>query len=265
MKTIVLFKIVNAIDRRRLAMLRRSGYEVTVNAGDGPASMRPVTERPPDAFVIDLERRPAQGRAVAVWLRRRKATKRVPIIFAGGADDAVDAARTLLPDAYFTGWNRIRGTLRTAVSATRGEPVVPGTMDDYAGRPLAAKLGITGTRTVALIGAPPGFEETLGDVPAGVKLRRRSGARADIVLLFAGSRALLNRRFPAAVRGLAQGGRLWIIWPKKASGVDSDLSQRMVREFGLGGGFVDYKISAIDETWSGLCFARRDGKEERTR
>jgi hypothetical protein len=62
----------------------------------------------------------------------------------------------------------------------------------------------------------------------------------------------------AASRKLAAGGRLWLIWPKKASGIQSDLSQTVVRKFGLEREFVDYKISAIDETWSGLCFARRE-------
>ena len=71
------------------------------------------------------------------------------------------------------------------------------------------------------------------------------------------SRAELARRFPVAARGLAAGGGLWIAWPKKASGVSTDLTQGHVREFGLESGFVDYKICAIDDTWSGLQFARR--------
>ena len=67
----------------------------------------------------------------------------------------------------------------------------------------------------------------------------------------------MRRRFPAAAGCLAEGGGLWIAWPKKASGVATDLTQATVRSFGLGSDFVDYKICAIDETWSGLLFARR--------
>jgi hypothetical protein len=70
----------------------------------------------------------------------------------------------------------------------------------------------------------------------------------------------MKRRFPAAAHCLAAGGGLWIAWPKKASGVATDLTQAVVRSFGLGSDFVDYKICAIDETWSGLLFARRKKK-----
>ena len=68
------------------------------------------------------------------------------------------------------------------------------------------------------------------------------------------------RRFPAATKAMGDRGALWIVWPKKASGVATDLDGNGVREFGLTAGLVDYKIAAIDETWSGLCFARRKGK-----
>jgi hypothetical protein len=80
---------------------------------------------------------------------------------------------------------------------------------------------------------------------------------ADLLLLFAKSEAELAEAFVEASAALADGGKLWICWPKKASCVESDLSQTVVRAFGLARGFVDYKISAIDETWSALCFARR--------
>lgn len=76
-------------------------------------------------------------------------------------------------------------------------------------------------------------------------------------MLFVKTRAQLARRFPVAARALAPGGGLWIAWPKQASGVPTDLTQGHVREFGLARKFVDYKICAIDDTWSGLQFARR--------
>ena len=81
--------------------------------------------------------------------------------------------------------------------------------------------------------------------------------------VFARSAADLKRRFSGAARGLAEGGRLWIAWPKRASGANTDLTQAAVRAFGLGAGFVDYKICAIDETWSGLCFTRRGASPAR--
>ncbi len=119
-----------------------------------------------------------------------------------------------------------------------------------------------------LLGAPAGFEHTLGDLPDGVLIRRQARGKADVILLFSKSYAELNRRFSSAVRILADGGRLWIVWPKKDSGIASDLSLNAVRSFGLDAEFVDYKISAIYDTWSGLCFARRrqhaiNGKEHK--
>jgi hypothetical protein len=73
------------------------------------------------------------------------------------------------------------------------------------------------------------------------------------------SRAELGRRFPAAARRVERGGRLWIAWPKRGSALETDLTPGAVRATGLGAGWLDFKIAAIDETWSGLCFARRAG------
>jgi len=133
-------------------------------------------------------------------------------------------------------------------------------MADYSGTPLPKKLGIKSGSVVALLGAPEGFEKTLGALPDDVQLKNRAQGLSTVTLLFTKSRAVLERRFPAAARTLEEGGRLWILWPKKASGVASDLNQNEVRAFGLAQSFVDFKISAIDETWSGLCFTQRRAK-----
>lgn len=85
----------------------------------------------------------------------------------------------------------------------------------------------------------------------------RARGRADLVMLFVATRAELARRLPVAQRTMDDGGSLWIAWPKQSSGVPSDLTQQIVRSTGLGAGLVDYKICAIDDTWSGLRFARR--------
>jgi hypothetical protein len=124
------------------------------------------------------------------------------------------------------------------------------------------KLGISENHDIALLGAPDGFDATLGALPPGVRIRSQARGGSDIILLFVGSRSELRRRFPAAEKILREGGRLWIVWPKKASGVESDLTQQVVREFGLGSGLVDFKVSSIDTTWSGLCFTRRRGKKK---
>jgi len=194
---------------------------------------------------------------VATKLRQLKATRHVPIIFVGGKPEKVQHLQRLFPDAVYTEWRRIRGALRRALKDPPKAPRVPGTMDGYSGTPLPKKLGIRPGSLVALLGAPAGFEKTLGEVPVKVKFQRHSRGRPNLILLFAKTGAGLRRRFPAAARALAQGGGLWIAWPKKTSKIAADLSQTEVRAFGLGHNFVDYKICAIDDTWSGLLFARR--------
>ncbi len=130
-------------------------------------------------------------------------------------------------------------------------------MAAYSGTPLPKKLRLRSGSLVALLGAPPGFEGKLGALPEGVRLQRQARPRPKVIVLFAKSQRDLARQFPAAARALAEGGALWIAWRKQASGGGTDLQQRAVRAFGLQAGFVDYKICAIDETWSALCFARR--------
>jgi CheY-like chemotaxis protein len=242
--------------RERVARLARLGHEAVVPRFKSGADFKTIAADPPDAFVIDLSRLPSHGREVAAALRERKATRHVPIVFVDGAPEKLDRIRALLPDATYTDWKRVRGALRAALRRPVAAPVVPGPMAGYSGTPLPQKLGIKPGAVVALRGAPPAFERTLGRLPEGARVTR-TARRADRTLLFVRSRAELARKLPAAARALAAGQGLWIAWPKQASGVKTDLSERVVRERGLALGIVDYKICAIDETWSGLRFSRR--------
>ena len=131
----------------------------------------------------------------------------------------------------------------------------------YSGTPLPKKLGILAGRSVRLRGAPEGFEATLGELPDGVTLRRTGRAAADITLWFTRSGAELERGI-ANLAPAAAGGGLWILWPKKASGVATDLSENVVRETGLAAGLVDFKVAAIDATWSGLRFSIAKGRSK---
>lgn len=132
-------------------------------------------------------------------------------------------------------------------------------MAGYSGTPLAKKLGIKSDHRVALIGAPDGFETTLTNLPAGVEIRRdtRGAKPFDVIVLFARSQETLTVRFDKLAARLAQNGGLWIGWPKKSSGVATDLSDGVVRDFGLKSGLVDNKVCAIDDIWSGLRFVIR--------
>jgi hypothetical protein len=107
-----------------------------------------------------------------------------------------------------------------------------------------------------LVNAPERFERKLGPLPVGAEITEDARG-AKVAILFATSYAELVRDFRPLAKALPDKIALWIAWPKKTSGIRTDLDGNIVREFGLGQGWVDYKVCAIDETWSGLCFARR--------
>jgi hypothetical protein len=132
----------------------------------------------------------------------------------------------------------------------------------YSGTPLPKKLGIREGAKVALVDPPQGFERsTLGALPDGARVVSRLSAPLDVIVLFTTRRADLERRFGRLARALDPAGGLWIAWPKKASGAETDLDQAAVMEVGLATGLVDNKVCAVDETWSGLRFVVR--KENR--
>jgi hypothetical protein len=125
---------------------------------------------------------------------------------------------------------------------------------DYSGTPLPKKLGVKDGSSILVVGAPEGF--ALPPVP-GVELLSRARAGIDVVLLFVTRRADLERRFGELAARLDPAGRLWVAWPKKAEGVDSDLDFSIVQRTGLGAGLVDNKSASIDETFQGVQFVRR--------
>jgi len=132
-------------------------------------------------------------------------------------------------------------------------------MAGYSGTPLPKKLGIGAGALVALLHAPDGFERTLGALPEGAVARRglRGTASFDVALLFVDRAAALRRSFGPASARLTPAGGLWVCWPKRASGVATDVTEGVVREVGLASGMVDNKICAVDGTWSGLRFVVR--------
>jgi hypothetical protein len=121
---------------------------------------------------------------------------------------------------------------------------------------LAAKLGIKPGATMALLNAPAGFDELLGPLP-GVSVRRRLGGRFDVIVCFLGRRRDLERRIESVRAALQPDGGLWLAWPKRSSGVATDLDENVLRELVLPTGLVDNKVCAIDATWSGLRFVWR--------
>lgn len=254
----------NAAEAGALAgRLRSAGFRVNFEVPRGLRFLRDLRAHPPAAVVIVLSRLPSQGRDVAMAIRHSRATRSLPLVFAGGDPAKVSRIRAQIPEAVYTSTGRLPGALKLAIAHPREVTVVPrSSLEGYSGTPLVKKLGIREGSVVALIGAPRGFEASLGVLPEGAILRRRRGGRRDLTIWFARSMKDLE----AGIRSLAPaagGGAIWIAWPKKTSSLVSDLTQTEVRRIGLASGLVDYKVCAIDATWSGLLFTRRRGHKAR--
>ena len=130
-------------------------------------------------------------------------------------------------------------------------------MAGYSGKPLVQKLGIKPEMRIAIVNAPRGYGRVLGKLPSRVTRKASAVGPLDFVQFFTTERRELERRFAALARALAPVGMLWISWPKKASGVPTDLTEDVIRGVGLAHGLVDVKVAAVDEVWSGLKFVRR--------
>ena len=220
--------------------------------------LRRLRADPPDAVVIDMTRIPSHGRDIGLAVRQYKQTRHVPLLFVEGDPEKLARVRQHLPDATYCSWWGIRGALRQALKRPAPKkPVIPTSlMAGYSGTPLPKKLGIKAGMSILLIDSPENVEKVLGPLPEETRLVRRPGSSVDLILWFVRSRRDLERRIPAIVANVGPGG-IWICWPKKTSGLAGDLGQADVRATGLSAGIVDYKVCAIDETWSGLRFALR--------
>jgi hypothetical protein len=131
----------------------------------------------------------------------------------------------------------------------------------YSGTPLAKKLGLKAPLDVLLVGAPADYRTWLGDLPAGVSFVASSRAPIQAAHLFVSKRALLRKHLARLRRQLERDGFVWVSWPKKASMVPTDITEDTIREVALPLGFVDIKVCAVSDIWSGLKLVIR--KEER--
>jgi len=130
-------------------------------------------------------------------------------------------------------------------------------MAGYSSTPLPKKLGIKEGSRIAFVNAPEGFQNYLGPLPERVQIVSRLTRPLDLVLLFVTTERVLAREFAKLTEKLASNGMIWVAWPKKSSGVGTDLMFERVQRIGLDAGLVDVKICAIDDTWSGLKFVFR--------
>jgi CheY-like chemotaxis protein len=241
----------------RVEQLGAAGYAVDYDA-ETDAIQRGLRTAIPDAVVVDLGRLPSHGMQVALALRQRKATRHVPVVFVGGDAEKTAKVRAAVPGASFSAtWSRLGPVLARAVASPPRRAAGPGADPaGYAATPLARKLGIKAGDRVVLVDAPEGFERTLGSLPDGVDLRRRNTGDRDLTLWFVTSTQALVRGI-TWMRVAIGTGALWIAWPKQKGSRGGAIRGADVRKAGLDAGLVDYKVCAIDPTWSGLKFTRR--------
>lgn len=136
-------------------------------------------------------------------------------------------------------------------------------MAGYSGKPLVSKLGVRPNERVIALNAPANYAQLLGDLPEGAAIHNRPSAKAAFVHLFATRRAELEKRLTELRTKLQDDGTLWVSWPKKAAKVPTDITEDVIRDVALPLGFVDVKVCAVDETWSGLKLVVR--RENRVR
>ena len=221
------------------------------------STLKALASDPPDAVVIDLGRLPSQGRDVGVAIRTRAGTRNIPLVFVDGAADKVSRTREQLPDAFYSLSAKLEAAVQEAIAYPPKRPVVPvSNLAGYSRTPLPKKLGIKAGSILALECAPDNIEFILGTLPEDTTILDEASSDAAVTLWFLDTLATLEEGIDRMAE-IAGEGRLWICWPKKASGIATDVTQNDVRRIGLDAGIVDFKICAIDATWSGLCFTKR--------
>lgn len=215
-----------------------------------------------DVVIISQDRLPSHGRAVAAVFWEAQNRRAIPIIFAGGEPAKVAATKAKFPFAVYCRADELVETVNAVLrnppaplppKVKRAPPHTPG----YSGKPLAVKLGVAEDQRIYLAHAPKEMDEWLGQLPANAKRISKAAAPINLAVLFHTSAKELKMEFASVAKLMAPKGMLWVSWPKKASKVDTDITEDIVRKTGLPLDWVDVKVCAVSEVWSGLKFLRR--------
>ena len=240
-----------------IARLEDAGYAIDREPVVGPEDLKRLALQPPHAVVIDLDRAPARGRDIALALRQRVATRRIPIVFVASDRSVFTRLKTLPLETMHAGPADVVMALASAVAMPpSGAAPAPPATAGYSGTPLPRKLGIKPGMRVVVVKPPEGFAAILEPLPPDVTLRTTNRGARDVTLWFTRSRRELERGMTRMAQA-AGDGRLWICWPKKASPLAADHTGADVRRVALAAGLVDFKVCAVDADWSGLAFVRR--------
>jgi len=180
--------------RERATLLGELGYDVEGDVPNGMELVKEIAGSPPLAVVIDLTRLPSQGWDLGIMIRKKVATRNVPLIFVGGDPGKVQGIVEALPDAIYTSWEGISESLIAAIANPPQDPVVPESIFEvYRERPLAQKLGIKENALIGVIAAPQNYAHTLGDLPDGARISAVASDPWDLIIWFVRSRDVLEQ------------------------------------------------------------------------
>jgi len=239
-------------------LLKSAGVRVDASPfTDDSRIISVMAELNPAAIVFDLDKLPSLSRNFASMLRTSKAARHIPLLFAGGEAEKVARVRRDMPDVTRVPWPKAAAALTKILKspASPRKQIVPAHI--LAGAPLHTKLGITKPMRVALLDAPEGFTESLGDLPAGVVLTNAIHPEIQLALCFVRSQEGLHATLDMLTARLPERASVWVIHPKIKSRYRVDFNQNHVRNAALKAGLVDYKVCSVDADWSALKFAWR--------
>ncbi|SPE32362.1 conserved hypothetical protein [Candidatus Sulfopaludibacter sp. SbA3] len=238
--------------------LQAAGFRVDASPPHSSGIVGQTRDLAPAVILIDLDRMPSHGKAVASVLRQSKSVCRIPLVFAGGVEEKAAAIQRDFPDAVFCRWDKVGAALKKAAAHPPVVPVRPAPyMQQFAGSPLLKKLDLKPGLTIALVAAPEGFEDLLGELPEGVTLHTRMTRQTDLAIWFIRSRRELDVTADYLGARLQGGGSAWVVYPKQTGHFRVDFNLNDVRAAMLEMGLVDYKVCSVDADWTGLKFTRK--------
>jgi len=231
--------------REHAEVIAKLGHQVDARVPQGPELLRELRESLPQAILVDLGRTPSKGRWLALAVRSSKTLRPIPLVLIGGDPVKVARIKDTLPDAAYCDWKTLPATLVKVLKAPPRNPVAAKT-SIATGAPLDQKLGLKQGMRVRLMDPPSSFIKLTG-------LDEEDVASPDLTICFVNTLPELETQIPE----LARSTPVWIAWPKQGARRTSGLSMPSIREIAFAFGLVDYKICAIDQTWSAMLFTRR--------